>query len=139
MNASVCIEQKGTVEEITSRSIRVRTLREASCGQCSAKSMCFLGESPERIVEVSDFTPDIKIGDTVGITISRSMGNKAIVLAYFIPFLCLITGLVLFKQLGLADWLSGILAISILIPYYLVLYLVRGRLQKTFMLAAHKK
>lgn len=139
MDASVCIEQTGTVEEITGHTIRVKTLREASCGQCSANGLCYLGESPERIVEISNFTPDIKVGDTVGIVISRSMGNKAIFLAYLVPFLLLISVLILLNQLGSPDWLAGTMAISVLIPYYFILHLFKNRLQKSFSLSARKK
>jgi len=138
MDASVCIEQKGTVEEISSHNIRVRTHREASCGHCNARGMCYLGDGTERIVEIGDFAADLKIGDTVGITISRSMGNKAIFLGYLIPFLLLLGTLIAVDQLGAEEWLTGLLSLGILVPYFIILYFLRNRLRKTFVLSARK-
>jgi sigma-E factor negative regulatory protein RseC len=138
MEASVCIQQKGTVEEFTGHNIRVKIHREASCGHCGAKGLCYIGEGTERIVEISDFSPGLKTGDTVGISISRSMGNKAVVLAYLVPFILLMTTLIVLNFSGVREWLSGLLALFGLVPYYILLYLFRNRLRKTFMLSARK-
>ena len=54
MEASVCIEQKGIVEEITDHRIRVRIHRESACGHCSAQGMCNLADISERIIEATD-------------------------------------------------------------------------------------
>jgi sigma-E factor negative regulatory protein RseC len=100
--------------------------------------MCYLGDGTERIVEIGDFGPDLKIGDTVGITISRSMGNKAIFLGYLIPFLLLLGTLIAVDQLGAEEWLTGLLSLGILVPYFIILYFLRNRLRKTFVLSARK-
>jgi sigma-E factor negative regulatory protein RseC len=138
MEASVCIEQKGTVENISSHNIRVRIRREASCGQCNARGMCFVGDGTERIIDISEFTPGLKIGDHVGIIITRSMGNKAILLGYLVPFLLLISTLIVLNLLGAKEWLSGLLSLASLVPYFILLYLLRNRLRKTFTLSARK-
>jgi positive regulator of sigma E activity len=139
MDTSVCIEQKGTVEEITSHYIRVKTRRDVLCGHCNAQGICYMGDGAERIIEINNFTSDIKLGDTVGITISRGMGNKAIVLGYLVPFLILVGTLLMLSQVGLEEWLTGVLSISALIPYFFMLFLLRNRLRKTFRFSARKK
>jgi len=139
MEASVCVEQKGTVEQITSQNIWVKVHREASCGHCNAKGVCFLGEDTERELEISHFTPGLKIGDTVEVIISRTMGNKAVVLGYLVPFLILISTLISLKMFGASDWLSGIVSLAAMAPYFIVLYLFRNRLKRTFTLSARKK
>jgi sigma-E factor negative regulatory protein RseC len=100
--------------------------------------MCYFGEGTERIIEISDFPTDTKIGDSVEILISRSMGNKAIVLGYLIPFLLLIGTLIVLTQFGVRDWISGLLSMAALLPYFLILYMLRDSLRKTFMLSARK-
>jgi len=139
MEASVCIQQKGTVEEFTGHNIRVKIHREASCGHCGAKGLCYIGEGTERIVEIGDFSPDLKTGDTVGISITRGMGNKAVVLGYMVPFIILLSTLIISNYSGAREWLSGLLALISLVPYYILLYLFRNRLRKTFRLSARKK
>jgi sigma-E factor negative regulatory protein RseC len=138
METSVCIQQKGTVEEFTGHNIKVKIHREASCGHCGAKGLCYIGEGTERTIEISDFSSDLKIGDTVAISIARSMGNKAVMLGYMVPFIILLTTLIVLNSSGAREWLSGLLAIISLIPYYILLYLFRNRLRKTFLISARK-
>jgi sigma-E factor negative regulatory protein RseC len=138
MKASVCIEQKGTVEMITEQGIQVKILRNSSCGPCSAKSLCFLGESAERTVFITDCENYLKKGDTVSVMISRSKGNKAVVLGYFIPFLLIMSALITFTILDFPEWISGILSLTTLLPYFIILHLLQNRLNRVFILSAHK-
>jgi len=138
MEGSVCVEQKGTVEQITGLNIRVRVHREASCGDCKASGICFVGEGKERELEISNFTPGLKVGDQVEVIITRNMGNKAVLLGYLVPFLILITTLIVLNFLGASDWLSGIASLLAMAPYFLLLYFFRNRLRKTFNLSARK-
>ena len=43
MESSVCIEQKGTVEEISGQHIRVKIHRNSSCGHCNATGYVLYG------------------------------------------------------------------------------------------------
>jgi hypothetical protein len=86
----------------------------------------------EKIIDVGGNTGEFHTGDSVGITITQSMGNKAIALGYFIPFLLVLLTLIVLTLLRLKEWLAGLLAISTLIPYYIILYLSRSILRKTF-------
>ncbi|HLO59912.1 MAG TPA: SoxR reducing system RseC family protein [Bacteroidales bacterium] len=139
MEASVCKEQMGTVEGISGHMIQVRIHREALCGHCSAQSLCFLGETKERIIDISDFSSDIKPGDVVDVNISTGQGNKAILLGYLVPFAVLITTLLIFSSIGAKDWIAGLSALLSLVPYYMILYLFRNRLKKVFIFSARKK
>jgi sigma-E factor negative regulatory protein RseC len=139
MEASGCIEQMGTVEEVTSHIIKVRIHREASCGHCSASGMCYLGEGSERIIEIGDFSSDIKTGDIVGVKISRNMGNKAIILGYLVPLFILLSSLIIYNSLFSKDWLIGLLSLGTLAPWFIILYFSRNRLRKSFAVFARKK
>ena len=139
MEASVCIEQKGTVEEICNHKVRVRIHQESACGHCNARGMCNLSDSSGRIIETNDNSLNLKIGDVVDITMSRSMGNKAVFLGYLIPFLLLISVLIFLNAFGLEEWLSGLISLAVLIPYYMFLYLFRDRLSKAITFSISKK
>jgi sigma-E factor negative regulatory protein RseC len=97
-----------------------------------------MGEGNERILDITDYTPDLQIGDTVSITISRKMGNRAVLLGYLVPFLILITALLILNHFGIREWLSGLIAISLLIPYFFIIYLLRDILRKKFSISARK-
>jgi len=132
MDASVCIEQKGVVEEIINRTAMVRIHRESMCGECNVKGICNLSDEAERIVEIHQVSDNIHKGDHVLVSVTRSMGNKALMLGYLFPFLILITTLALFNSVKLKDWLTGTLSILIVIIYYFALWLFRNLLRRTF-------
>ncbi len=132
MEVSACVAQKGTVEEIIDHRITVRILREAACGHCNASSFCNLSEIGERVIEASDDGTDFRIGEHVEVAVSRSMGNKAVILGYLLPFVLLISVLILLNALGLQEWMSGLISLGMLVPYYFVLYVFREKLKKKF-------
>jgi positive regulator of sigma E activity len=138
MNTSVCFEQKGIIESVNANRITVRIDRGSACGHCSAKGLCNLAESTEQIIEVNNSTQLFAVGEWVQVTMSRSMGNKAILLGYFIPFVLLISTLLILSAYGLPDWTAGLVSLLILIPYFIILYLFRERLRRTFSFSIHK-
>ena len=101
MNTSVCFEQKGIIESINNNRITVRIDRGSACGHCSAQGLCNLAESTERIIEVNNSTQLFSTGEWVQVTMSRSMGNKAILMGYFIPFLLLISTLLILSAFSI--------------------------------------
>lgn len=139
MEASVCIEQKGTVEEITDRRVRIKIQRDSACGHCNAGSICRLSDISERIIETGDYNQDIKVGDIVDVTIARSMGNKAVLFGYLLPFLLLISVLMILNAVGMKEWLSGLISLGALAPYFILLYLFRDRLRRSITFAVRKK
>lgn len=138
MNTSVCFEQKGIIESVNNNRITVRIDRGSACGHCSAQGLCNLAESTERIIEVNNSTQLFSIGEWVQVTMSRSMGNKAILLGYFIPFVLFISTLLIFSAYGLPEWITGLVSLLILIPYFIILYIFRERLRRTFSFSIHK-
>jgi sigma-E factor negative regulatory protein RseC len=139
MEASVCIEQEGIVEEIAGQRIRVKLRRDSACGQCSAHALCNLSDVSGRIIEATDGSTNLKTGDVVGVAITRSMGNKAVIVGYLVPFVLLLSVLITLNSLGFNELLSGLFSISILIPYYLLIYLLRDRLKNSFYFTVRKK
>lgn len=138
MEASVCIAQKGIVEEVTGHNIRVKIHRESACGNCSAQSICNLTGISERTIEIHDHDLHLKNGDFVDIVISQRMGNRAVFLGYMLPFLLLVSALILFNSLGMKELATGLSSLGILIPYYLILYAFRNKLIKIFAFTVSK-
>ena len=132
MNSSVCIEQKGIVEGSGNGIVSVRISPVSACSGCHSKGSCSLFGTAERIIEVRDKRGDFRTGERVGITITQSMGNKAIVLGYFVPFLLVLCTLILLTLLRLKEWQAGLIALFTLVPYYIILYFSRSILRKTF-------
>jgi positive regulator of sigma E activity len=138
MNTSVCFEQRGIIESVNDKMVTVRIDRGSACSHCSAQGLCNLAESTERIIEVNTSTQSFSVGEWVQVTMSRSMGNKAILLGYFIPFVLLISTLLISSAFRLPDWIAGMVSLLILIPYFIILYIFRERLRRTFSFSIHK-
>jgi sigma-E factor negative regulatory protein RseC len=138
MQSSVCVEQQGIIEEITGKTIKVRIHPDALCGKCSARGICILSDESGKVIEAEDVSNNVKTGDRVKVIISRSMGNKAVYLGYLIPFILLISSLIVLNAFKLKEWLSGSLSIIIVLSYYIVLYLFRERLKRTFTFTIRK-
>lgn len=138
MNTSVCFEQKGFIESIHNNRITVRIDRGSACGHCTAQGLCNLAQSTEQTIEINTSEQGYSVGEYVQVTMSRSMGNKAIFMGYFIPFILLITTLLILSAFGLPDWFAGLISILILIPYFIILFVFREKLRKTFTFSIHK-
>jgi sigma-E factor negative regulatory protein RseC len=138
MNTSVCFEQKGFIESIQANRITVRIDRGSACGHCTAQGLCNLAQSTEQTIEINNSTQVYSVGEYVQVTMSRSMGNKAIIMGYFIPFILLIATLLILSTFGLPDWFTGLASIFILIPYFVILFIFREKLRRTFTFSIHK-
>lgn len=138
MNTSVCFEQRGIIESFKDNRITVRIERGSACGHCGAQGLCNIGGSTDRIVEIDNFGESFSAGEEVRVSMSRSMGNKAILLGYFIPFVLLISTLLIVSAFGLSDWIAGMVSILILVPYFSMLHIFRERLRTTFTFSIHK-
>lgn len=138
MKASVCIEQKGVVEMVSDQEIQVKIMRNSLCGPCSVKGLCFMGESAERIIHITDFDKLLKKGDTVSVVITKGKGNRAIILGYLLPFLLMLSVLITLSTMSFPEWFSGISSLAILIPYFILLHLFKNRINKVFYFSAYK-
>jgi len=131
------IKHAGIVTKKTSNAIFVSLYENIDCAGCQAKSSCGMSESQAKIVEIPADQHDYKLLEQVNLTMSYSLGVKAVLLAYLIPFLLLFSTL-LVTSIFLAEWLAGLLAICILIPYYFILHYLNPYLRKTFSISLSK-
>lgn len=125
------IVHEGVVDYMSSDSVFVRILSKSACAECHSNGICSVSEMTEKLIEVKAKNPDFIVGQMVNVILDRSLGNKAVMLGYLFPFLLMIVTLLVASQF-LSDLLSGLIAIAILIPYYLLLSVFKNRLSKTF-------
>ena len=125
------ITHEGIIDHIENDIVFVRILSKSACAECHSKSMCGVSEMTEKLIEVKQNISGFENGQTVNVILDRSLGNKAVLLGYFIPFLLLITTLIL-SGFYLSELWSGLLSLGILIPYYMLLFVFKDKLSKTF-------
>ena len=130
--------------------VRVRIVQTSACVACKAKAMCASAESKEKEI-VALFVgeeakrregerQDIKLGDEVVVMVQQKMGWKAILLAYMLPFIVMITVVAIGNgQLGIREEVIGTAALCAMGVYYIVLGFFKDKIQKDFSFTARKK
>ena len=127
------VYHSGSIEKISGSKAEVKILQQSACGSCHAKSLCSLSDMKEKVVVVSiPLHLKVSEGDLVTIVIERSIGMKAILYAYLLPFILLMATLIIFWTLTANEALSGLMALAVLVPYYFVIYLFRNKMKNQF-------
>ena len=134
------IKHRGIVEKVDGSHIVVRIVQTSACAACSAKGLCNASESKEKQIDVYDANPSCRVGEEVMVCGTTSMGMRAVVLAFGVPLLILILALGISMKVTNEDALlsAGIALVSV-IPYYIVIYLMKDKLNKTFSFTIEKQ
>lgn len=123
----------GVIQDIDNRKIYVKIMSQSACASCHAKGACSVADIEEKIIDVTNnHSKQYKVGDVVNLSMERSLGIKAVLLGYLVPFIVLVLTLIVMLSVTNNELLSGLLSLVVLIPYYIILYLLKDRLQKTF-------
>ena len=138
MSNSKSVEHKGRIESINGNKISVSFIAYSGCASCHAKSYCSPSNMEEKSVEVTDFSNQYTVGEDVYVVMNQNLGFKAIWLGYIQPLLFVILTLIILTEITGKEALSGLVAIAILIPYYLTLYLFRKKLKQSFTFTIQK-
>lgn len=139
MAAPGTIEHIGIISEVGDKLIRVSVKPESACGNCRARGSCSIGSDNERVIEVFTSSGDnYFVGEQIGVVIEQSMGMKALGLGYVLPFLVVLTILIILSHLGVNEGLTGILSLAALGPYYFGLGFFKKGLKKEFSFKAKK-
>ena len=132
------LEHKGIITKIENRTATINIEVESACASCHAKGMCTSLDKGTKQIFAQIDNDEFEVGETVNVTIKESTGIKAVILAYFFPFIILTTTLVIVLHFSQSEALAGILSIAILLPYYFVLYLLRKKINKKFVIYLKK-
>ncbi|NOQ27654.1 MAG: Fis family transcriptional regulator [Bacteroidales bacterium] len=138
MANSKSIEHKGRIETIDGNNINVSILAMSGCASCHAKGVCTASDMQEKIVEVYDITNQYQVGEEVNVVLKQSLGFRALFLGYVLPFLLVFFILIVLTLITNNEAISGIGALSVLVPYYIILYILRNKIRKKFTFIINK-
>ncbi len=127
------IEHPGIVEDIRDQLVLVRIKTRTACGDCSSKSYCGLQDVKDKIIEIeTSKAGKYTIGQNVIVTLKQSLGYKALLLGYLIPLAILLFVLVIMMAVSGNEPLSALIAVLLMVPYYIMVYVNRHKLRRTF-------
>ena len=136
----VCHEGKVVGFKEKDGSVQIKILSSSACAQCHARGMCTALEKEEKIIDAVPVSREpLKIGDTVIVMMEEKLGWKAIFYGFFLPLIVMVTVLFFSYALGSGEIKAALYGIGSLIPYYLLLYFFRGRIEKDFAFKVEKK
>jgi sigma-E factor negative regulatory protein RseC len=125
------INHTGIVQKSDNESVTVLITSESACKGCHAEGSCNLSGREEKIVEVKGLY-NVKIGDTVTVSMKQSSGFIALFLGYIMPLIIVLIFLILLGRAGYSELVTGLLSLSSLLPYYVVLFFMRDRINDKF-------
>jgi sigma-E factor negative regulatory protein RseC len=125
------INHEGIVQNKNENTVLISITSASACSGCHAEGSCSLSGSEEKIIEVRG-NYDVKPGDKVTILMKQSMGYAALFLGYILPLFSVIAGLIILISVKIPELTAGLFSLSILIPYYSILFLFRKRINKKF-------
>ena len=127
------IQHRGIVENIDGTHLSVKIVQTTACASCTVKGHCSSAESKEKIIDVYDTSGhSYAIGDKVMVVGQTSMGMQAVLLAFVIPFIIMLVALFICMAIFEDELIAGCVSLSLLIPYYFVLWLNKTRLKQKF-------
>lgn len=128
--------------------VLIRIVQTSACASCKAKAMCASAESKEKeILAIGD--GQLAVGDEAEVLVQQKMGWKAVLLAYILPFVVMMSVIVLgneaIRLLGdvaigkNSEAIIGTAALCAMGVYYIVLGFFKDKIQKEFSFTASKK
>lgn len=125
------IRHTGIVDSVDSEGVRVRILQTSACASCKVSGYCNASESKEKVIEVAGkgYAGNFATGDSVVVTVSRTVAGRALALGFGLPFAILVVVLAVVVLLTSDEVLGAVTAIVALVPYYFALYFLRDKIR----------
>jgi len=130
--AKTVIEHKGQIDSISGNKIKVHFLNISACASCHAKGVCTASDMESKEVEVFDTSNKFHEGEKVNIILQQSLGFKALLFGYVVPFFLVLVALFTLDAFIKNEVIVGIGALGTLVPYYLILYALKDYFEKVF-------
>ncbi len=137
MGNRASVRHTGRVEKVDPGSVTVKIVSGAACSGCHAEGYCSLVGNVEKEVLVKGsfaVTP----GETVTVMMEQSTGYSAVAIGYIIPFILLVTSLILLIALSVPEGYAGLISIGVVVAYYLMIYFFRNRIDRKFIFTIKK-
>ena len=128
------IVHAGKILEITPDFTTVQIIVSSACSSCHAKGLCGMSEEEEKVIMLpTDPYATYNVGDEVQVCTKMAMGLKAVWISYVIPLAVLMILILSLSSVIGNEVISGLVAIGGVGVYYLVIWLLRDRLQNEFL------
>ena len=97
-----------------------------------------MSEMQEKIITIA--TPkdkELSVGQEVKVSIALGQANKAVIFAYVIPSIILISMIFILNGFKIDEGINALISIGSLIPYYLILFIFKDKIKRNFEYEIH--
>lgn len=132
------VTHDGVVSKIEGRQVTVQFVQKSACADCHAKMLCTSGDTRNRNIVADSYGLTYSIGEQVTVEVTSQLAWTAMFYAFGLP-----AALVLIALFPAINWIGEtgacILALGVLALYYVVLYLLRSKLERKVVFILHRK
>ena len=127
------IRHDGIVESVENGHVRVRIVQTSACAGCKVAAHCHTSEAKEKLVDVhvDKDTSRWHVGQQVIVTAQSSMASKALLIGFGFPLVLMLAVLVVLNTAGCGEGMTALLMLGVLIPYYIIVWLLRQHIART--------
>lgn len=128
---SICKE--GIVHGIDGNNIEVEITISSACSECHAKSICMPSDHKQEFITATPlYGETFQVGERVALVLKNRAGQKAVILAYLIPFIVLMATLLISYAIFKNELVSVLVSIGFVALYYLILKRYRKKIDESF-------
>jgi positive regulator of sigma E activity len=131
------VKHEGSILNISNGILTVALKGNINCEACNAKGACGVSETNAKEIEVYITDESFQINENVEVSLEKQLGLKAVFWAYVFPFILVLFVLIISSNF-VKEWVSGLLSLFILFPYYLTLYAMQNAFKKAFKVTISK-
>ena len=138
-HSSGTIRQSATVIRGEAAEIEVEVCRPEACAACKAKSVCSEGGGEGKRMTLVNDGQGYRVGEQIQLVMRRSAGLKAVVIAYLVPVVLVVAALLIFQATPMSDTTAALLTLGILVLYFVIIRLLRGRINNQLTIEIEKE
>ena len=129
---STKINHSGVIESIEDGCVHVRIVQTSACAACKVAGYCNAAESTEKVVDVfcDAAARHLAVGQAVTVSASGTVAARALLWGFGLPFVVLVTVLFVVLKLTGNEGVAALSGLAALIPYYIILWLLRNRMRE---------
>ncbi len=132
---TICHE--GIVREYTSGRAVIILEKQSACASCHAKGACSSMDSGEKEIEAFS-KEELHPGDRVVVEMSARIGWVAVVTAFVIPSILMISAIIAAQHYNASEGVTGVAALGAIGLWYVILFFFRDKMKKNFIFTARK-
>lgn len=129
---SKTIRHTGIVERISGQRVWVRIEQPEACGSCQMASRCAASEKKSKLIEAmaGDTKAIPSLGQHVVVATAAGSAWLAVILVFAVPLALMLVAAIAASQAGTTEPQTALSAVGVLIPYYIIIWLCRQRIER---------